>query len=161
MHTKEDIKSLTYDISPNVSEKDEEETEMDGEEVERDEDEIDEEEEEEKENEGDEETEVDVKEETDKQDEDLEGEEEGKNIEEKGNGKEEAKDKKESPRVSLEPIERDAEINLTVISTLIKQKGKRQRQTPLYFRTRKSARTRQGNLQTPTKVPIVIEDSPK
>lgn len=34
-------------------------------------------------------------------------------------------------------------------------------QAPLYFRTKKSTRIRQGKPQTPTKVPIVIEESPK
>eukprot|EP00253_Pinus_taeda_P031576 PITA_31576 len=85
MQIEEDIKVLIYDISPTVSEQDEEETETYGEEAKRDKDETDEEEEEEEEKEGDEETKEDVKEETNKQDEDLEGGEEGKNIEEKGN----------------------------------------------------------------------------
>jgi len=43
----------------------------------------------------------------------------------------------------------------------IKSKGKRKRQTPLYFRTRKSTRIRKGRPQTPTKTPIFIEDLPK
>jgi len=63
--------------------------------------------------------------------------------------------------VSLEPTEREATTSLIALSTLIKKKGKRQRQTPLYFRTRKSTRIRQGKPQTPTKIPIVIENSPK
>ena len=97
MQTDEDIKSLTYDISPTVSEKDEEEIEIDGEEVEKDE---------EVEKEGDEETKEDVKEDTDKQDEDLKGEEEEKGIGKKGNEKDEAEDKEESHRVSPEPTKR-------------------------------------------------------
>ena len=51
MPTKEDIKALTYDRSPTISEKGEEETEADEEEVESDQEEIYEEEEEEKEEE--------------------------------------------------------------------------------------------------------------
>jgi len=57
--------------------------------------------------------------------------------------------------------ERGATTTLTALISPIKQKGKRQRQTPSYFRTRKSIRIRQGKPQTPTKIPIVIEDSPK
>lgn len=144
MQTQEDIKALTYDVSHTVSEKDE--YEIDEERYEK------QEEEEEKE---------DDKEETDKQDEDLQGEGEGKDIGEKGNGKEGVKDKEEPPRVSPEHTEREATTALTSLNTPIKQKGKRQRQTPLYFRTRKSTRIRQGKPQTPTKIPIVIEDSPK
>ena len=71
------------------------------------------------------------------------------------------KEVEESPRVSLEPTEKEAATSLTTLSTPIKQKGKRQRQTPLYFRTRKSTRIRKGRPQTPTKIPIVIEDSQK
>ena len=62
--------------------------------------------------------------------------------------------------MSPEAIEREATISLTALSTPIKQKGKRQRQTPLYFRTRKSIRIIQGKPQTSTKIPIKIEDSP-
>lgn len=43
---------------------------------------------------------------------------------------------------------------------LVKKKGKIRRQTPLYFRTRKSTRIKQGKPQTSTKIPIDIEDSP-
>jgi len=39
--------------------------------------------------------------------------------------------------------------------------GNRKRQTPLYFRIRKSTRIRQGRPKTPTKTQTVIEDSPK
>lgn len=34
-------------------------------------------------------------------------------------------------------------------------------QITLYFRTRKSTQTKQGRPQTRTKIPIIIEDSPK
>lgn len=133
---------------------------MDEEEDETDENDEDEEEEE-KEKEDDEETEDDVKEENYKDDEDLQEEEERKDIGEEINGKEGEEDKEESPRVSLEPNEREASTTLTTIITPIIKKGKRQRQTPLYFKTSKSTRIRQGKPQTPTKIPIVIQDSPK
>ena len=67
----------------------------------------------------------------------------------------------ESLRVSPKPTEKEAATVLTALSTPIKKKGKRQRQTPLYFRTRKITRIMQGQPQTSTKVPIVFEDSPK
>jgi len=63
--------------------------------------------------------------------------------------------------VSPEPIEKEAIVALTSLSTPIKSKGKRQRRTPLYLGIRKSTRIRQGRPQTPTKTPIVIEDSLK
>jgi len=83
-----------------------------------------------------------------------------KDIEEEDNGKEGTENKEELPRVSPEATKREVLAALTALSTPIKQKGKRQRQTPLYFRTRKSTRIRQGKPQTLTKIPIVIEDSP-
>jgi len=83
-----------------------------------------------------------------------------KDREGEGNRTEGTEHKEESPRVSLGATDRDAATSLTALSTLIKQKGKRQRQTPLYFRTRKSTRIRQGKPQTSNKIPIEIEDSP-
>ena len=70
------------------------------------------------------------------------------------------KHKEESPRVSPNSIEREVVATHTALSTPIKQKGKRQRQTPLYSRTRKSTRIKLGKPQTSTKIPIEIEDSP-
>lgn len=63
--------------------------------------------------------------------------------------------------MSPEPAEKEAATALTELCTPIKQKGKRQRKTPLYFKTRKITRIRHGKPQSPTKVPIFIEDSPK
>ena len=48
---------------------------------------------------------------------------------------------------------------LATLRTLVKEK--RKRQTPMYFRTRKIQRVRQGKPQTLTKSPISIEESPK
>jgi len=62
--------------------------------------------------------------------------------------------------VSPKPTKREVAAALTALTTPIKQKGNRQRQTPLYFKTRKSTRIRQEKPQKPTKIPIVIEDSP-
>lgn len=67
---------------------------------------------------------------------------------------------KDHQRVSPEPIEKEVTTTLTSLSTLVKSKGKMQRQTSLYFRTRMSTRIKQGRPQTPTKTPIVIADSP-
>jgi len=63
--------------------------------------------------------------------------------------------------VSPEPTEKEEVASLTTLITPLKKKDKRLRKTPLYFRTRKSARIREGKPQTPTKIPIFIEDSPK
>jgi len=60
--------------------------------------------------------------------------------------------------VSPKPTEREAATSLTALSIPIKQKGKIQRYTPLYFKTRKRTRISQGKPQTLTKVPVVIED---
>jgi len=60
----------------------------------------------------------------------------------------------------LEVTEREVAVSLPALSTPIKQKGKRMRQTPLYFRTRKSTRIKQGKPQTSTKIPIEIEYYP-
>lgn len=45
------------------------------------------------------------------------------------------------------------------MGTQIKIKNKRQRQTPLYFKTRKSSRIKEGKPQNPTNTPIIIEES--
>lgn len=72
----------------------------------------------------------------------MQEEEDRKDIAEEGNGKEGIENKEESPRVSPKPTEREATTALTALSTPTNQKGKRQRQTALYFRTRKSIRIR-------------------
>jgi len=59
-----------------------------------------------------------------------------------------------------EPTEKEAIAALDALSTPIKSKKKRQRQTPMYFKTRKSTRIGQGKSQTPTRTPIFIEESP-
>lgn len=63
--------------------------------------------------------------------------------------------------MSPEPTEKDEIVSITALSTPVKSKGKRQRKTPLYFRTRKRTWFKQGIPQTPTKIPIIIEDSRK
>jgi len=164
MPTEDDIISLTYDVSLIVNE---EKFRQEHEDIEGDEDEMDEEgvdieqhdkdeEEEGEEKEDDEET----KEETDRDDEDIQEEEYRKGREEEGNRIEWKEHKEESPRVSPEATERELVAALTTLTTLIKKKGKRKMQTPLYFRTRKSTRIRQGKPQTSTKIPIQIEYSP-
>lgn len=80
-----------------------------------------------------------------------------KDKEEECNGTKGTGNKEESARVSPEATKREAAAALTTFSTPIKQKGKRHRQTPLYFRTRKITRIRQGKPQTSSKLPIVIE----
>ena len=62
------------------------------------------------------------------------------------------KEGEESPSISPKSIEKEATTTLTALSTPIKTKGKRQRQTPLYFRRRKSTRIRQGRPKTPNKI---------
>jgi len=63
--------------------------------------------------------------------------------------------------VSREPTKKEVAAALIALSTLVKSKGKRQRKTPLYFKTRKIIGIKQGRPRTPTKIPIIIEDSPK
>ena len=86
-------------------------------------------------------------------------EEDNKNREEEGIEIEGQEHKEESPRVSLKAPKRETIAALTALSTLVKKKGKRRRQTTLYFRIRKSTRIKQGKPQTSTKIPIEIEDS--
>jgi hypothetical protein len=62
--------------------------------------------------------------------------------------------------VSPETLEREAAAALTALSTPIKPKQKRKRQTSMYFRARKSTRIKTGKPQPSSKVPITIEDSP-
>jgi len=64
--------------------------------------------------------------------------------------------KKKSP----EMLAREATVVLAALSTPRKQKGKRKRQTPMYFKARKSTRIKVGKPQPPSKEPIFIEDSP-
>jgi len=62
--------------------------------------------------------------------------------------------------VSLKTLEIEVEATLTTLSTPIKPKQKRKRQTSMYFRARKSTRIKIGKPQPSSKVPIVIDDSP-
>jgi len=62
--------------------------------------------------------------------------------------------------VSPETLEREAAAALATLSTPIKPKQKRKRQTSMYFRARKSTMIKEGKPQPSSKVPIVIEDSP-
>lgn len=61
--------------------------------------------------------------------------------------------------MSPEATEREVAAALTALSTRIKQKGKIRRQAPLYLRTRKSTRIKQGKPKISTKNRIEIEDS--
>jgi len=121
-----------------------------------------------------EESKEEEEEEPEEEEEELEEEEEAetnKTEEEKNSGEEAQKDEtspeihikegKESPRVSPEPTEKEVAASLTSLSTPIKSTRKRQRKTPLYLKTRRRTRIKQGRPQTPTKTPIIIEDSPK
>lgn len=138
----DDIKTLTYDVSPFVSEEEakqeEEDTELDGDDMDEEEtnteehDEVDQEGGEEKEDDA--ETEEEMKEETNGDEKEEQEEEDKKNREEEGIEKEGGKHKKESPRVSPETPKREAAAALTALSTPVNPKGKRRRKNPLYFR---------------------------
>ena len=82
-----------------------------------------------------------------------------KSKEKEGIEIEKEENKEQLARVPPEATKREAIASLTTLSTLVKQKCKR-RQAPLYFRTRKSTRIKQGKPQISTKTPIEIEDSP-
>ena len=62
--------------------------------------------------------------------------------------------------MSSEVPKRKATATITDLSTPVKKNGKRRRKTPLYFRTRKITRIKQGKPKISTKIPIEIEDSP-
>lgn len=64
--------------------------------------------------------------------------------------------KEESPRVSRKAPQREAVAALIALSTLTKQKGKRSQKIPLYFRTEKSTRIKQGQPKISTKILIEI-----
>ncbi len=135
MTAEDDIKALTYDVIPTGSEEEEQqggEHEANGGITEQ-----------ESEKEG-KETEEGKVEETEKETE--EGEKEAKKVEQG----------EESPKT----LEREAAAALTALSTPIKPKQKRKRQTSMYFRARKSTRIKTGKHQPSSKVPITIEDSP-
>jgi len=63
--------------------------------------------------------------------------------------------------LSHEPTEKEADVALTTLCTHVKSKSKRQRHTPLYYKTRMSTRIKLGKPQTPTKTATIIYDSPK
>ena len=54
----------------------------------------------------------------------------------------------------------EAVVVLAALSTPAKQKGKRKRQTSMYFKARRSTRIKVGKPQPPSKEPIIIEDAP-
>lgn len=68
--------------------------------------------------------------------------------------------KEQHEQTSPETLARKATIILAALSTLAKQKGKRERQTSMYFKARRSTRIKVGKPQPPSKEPIIIEDAP-
>ena len=135
MKTKDDIKELTYDVSPTSSEEEEQqggEAEASGDTTEQ-----------ERKEEG-KETEERKVEEIEKQTE--EGEEEAEKVEEG----------EESP----ETLEREAAVALTTLITLVKPKQKTKRQTSMYFRARKSTRIKTGKPHPSSKIYITIKYLP-
>jgi len=62
--------------------------------------------------------------------------------------------------VSCETLEKEETTTLATLSTPIKPKQKRMRQTSMYFRARKSTRIKTGKPHPSSKVPIIIEYSP-
>ena len=56
-------------------------------------------------------------------------------------------------------LAREAIVVLAALSTPTKQKGKRKRQTSMYFKARRSTRIKVGKPQPQPKEPIVIEDT--
>jgi len=57
-------------------------------------------------------------------------------------------------------LEREAAVVLAALSTPPKPREKRKRDTPLYFKARRSVRIKTGKPQPPSKSPIFIEDAP-
>jgi len=86
------------------------------------------------------------------------GREETKPVEE-----EKAKEQEtEAPKakVSPETLEREATTVPAALSTPIKPKGKKKRQPSMYFKAQKRTRIKMGKPQPPSKEPIIIGDSP-
>jgi len=59
-----------------------------------------------------------------------------------------------------EILAREVAAGLATLSTSPQPKEKRKRETPLYFKARRSVRIKSGRPQPPSKDPITIEDTP-
>lgn len=68
-------------------------------------------------------------------------------------------EKEQQTDKSLEILAREVESVLATLRTPPKQKGKRKRQTSMYFKARRSTRIKVGRPQPQSKEPIVIEDT--
>jgi len=62
--------------------------------------------------------------------------------------------------VCPETLARQVATILAVFITPGKQKGKRKRQTSMYFKAQRSTRIKVGKPHPPSKEPIIIEDAP-
>ena len=71
-----------------------------------------------------------------------------------------SEEKDQQEEKSLETLAREVAVVLAALSTPAKQKGKRKRQTSMYFKARRSTRIKVGKPQPQSKEPIVIEDTP-
>lgn len=78
------------------------------------------------------------------------GEEMGERISPKNN----------SPPKGIYGTEQEVVATLATLGTLVNTIRKQSRPSQIHFRTKKSTRIRQGNPQTPTRVPIIIDESP-
>lgn len=67
--------------------------------------------------------------------------------------------KEQQEEKSPETLAREVAAVLAALSTPPKQKGKRKRQTSMYFKARRSTRIKAGRPQPKSEVPIVIEDT--
>ena len=63
-------------------------------------------------------------------------------------------------QTSPETLAKDAAAVLAALSTPTKQKGKRKRETSMYFKAKRSTRIKVGKPQPPPKEPIIITDAP-
>lgn len=68
--------------------------------------------------------------------------------------------KVETKKKKADILAMEAAAVLAALSTPPKPKEKRKRETPLYFKARRSVRIKTGKPQPPSKSPIVIEDTP-
>lgn len=69
-------------------------------------------------------------------------------------------EKRKQKEKTAEILAREAVAMLTTLSTPPKPKEKRKRETPLYFKARRSLRIKTGRPQSQSKDPITIEDTP-
>ena len=84
-----------------------------------------------------------------------------KGEEEEKKGEEIISPENTSPPQGTNDTEHELDATLATLGTPVKPKRKKSRPSQMYFRTRNSTRIRQIKTQTPTRVSIIIDESPR